>query len=359
MRSLPHHRGRAAAAAALLLLAPAARGDQIVIKGENNPGAKIVNFDQGRLHFRSADGRARWAWINDVDLMIVDRVGVFDDFNEAERFFASDDPPKAVARYERTLRLTQEYWPDLISARLTQGYDRAGQIDKAMFYWVRVLSGRWGGPAAAARLIPRTVPARRDARFTRAIETLDTALAREVDEGRRALLQLVRYDVLRRGNDERAAGAVAVVVALSIPEPARSEPVFAVVLAALSEASASAGPPAPPILASLDRAIRDCPEAALPDFLLLKGELLLRGAETRDDIIRAAWPLLRVVIHVPDHPRAPAALLAAAGALERLGRSEQAVALLKECLEHRRAESEIRQKAESMIARLRSGPSGP
>jgi hypothetical protein len=105
---------------------------------------------------------------------------------------------------------------------------------------------------------------------------------------------------------------------------------------------------------AIDRAVQDCPDLSLPDFLLLKGELLLRAASTRDDLIRASWPFLRVAAHVPSDPRAADGLVGGASALERMGRPERAIVLLEECLAHKQLRDETRRQAEDGLARLRA-----
>ncbi|MEK7710900.1 MAG: hypothetical protein AAB341_03300 [Planctomycetota bacterium] len=349
------------------LVATNARGDQVVTGGVNYPDAKIVNLDQGKLQFRAADGRLHSAWIGEVELMIVDRSGVFEDFNQAERFLFENQPQKAIARYERTLRLSQEYWPDVIAARLAAAHDRVGQLDRAVQYWIRLLSGRWSGMAAAAHLMPRNIPAKHDGRVALTVDLLTNEIRKDIDEDRRAMLELLRFEILRRVGDARSNELARGVAELSIAAPARSEGVYAIVLAAMQTAfirtpSASAG--SWPVAgapgsdqAALDRAMRDCPERSLPGFLILKGRLLLRTAKSREDVIHAAWCFMRVVIHLPDDPLVPEALVAAAGALRRLERADQAASLLNECLAHARIGDETRKQAEAMLAEVRRNPS--
>ncbi|MCH6555417.1 MAG: hypothetical protein IH797_02250, partial [Chloroflexi bacterium] len=61
-----------------------------------------------------------------------DRGGIFDDFNEAERLVADNQPARAIVRYRRTLRLGQDFWSDLIAARLVLACDAANQIDYSL-----------------------------------------------------------------------------------------------------------------------------------------------------------------------------------------------------------------------------------
>jgi len=335
----------------LAFLASPVLADQVVAKGTSYAGAKVLGFEQGQLQFRAADGRLQTQWVNDIDLLVVDRGGVFDDFNLAERFYQSGEFDKAAVRYERALRLSDEFWPDLAAVRLVMAYDRIGQLDKATMNFIRVVRGRFAGPATAALLVPQTTPAKRDAKFTRAIEQLDAALAQNPGDTMRVLFEVLRYEIYRRAEDERAARAAATVAELAIPEAVRSDRVYACVLAAMQETLK--GGVGPERLANLDRALRDCPDSSLPGFLLLKGETLLQTAAAREDIIRASWPFLRVIVHMPDDPRAAEALLGAASAVERLGRIDQAVAFTEECVAHKRLSDVTRGKAQAMLTRLR------
>ncbi len=334
------------------LTATVVRADQIVAGGTNYLGVRIAALEQGRLLFRTADGTSRTAWIDDIELLIVDRGGVFADLNQAERYFAAGEPQRAIARYRRTLRLVEGLWPDLINARLLLACDAAGQLDDATLNFIRVLRGGSTGPPAATRLIPRTMPAKRDAKVVRSLERTNAALAQDPDDPQRALLQLLRYEILRRTGDRVALAAALTVAATPIPESARSERAYAILLPAMREAFQSeVGPEALPVL---DLAIRDCPDTALPGFLLLKGRTLLQAAATRDEIIRAAWPFFRVSIHFPDDQRAPEGLYLAALAVERIGLRNRAIELLAGCLAHGRLTVEIRQLAEEEMQRLKS-----
>ncbi len=345
--------------ACMLGLAPttSVRADQIVMNKTNYPGAKIVGLQEGRLQFRSADGNLQTAWLHDLKLINVDRGGIFDDFNQAERFFAGDEPDRAILRYRRTLRLSEDFWTDLIAARLTLACDAAKQLDTAVLNLTRVANGRFAGPPAAARLIPKEIPAKGGKRVVRALEQLHAALAKDPDAPQQALLKLVRYEILQRTGDRRAIQAAPEIAAMSIPPSARSQRVYAIQLPALQEVLSDDVEPAE--LSSLDHAIRDCPDEVLPSFLLLKGQTLLRTAATREEIIRASWPFLRVAIHFRNDSRAAKGLYGAALALERLGRPDKAVELLQECLGHKLLTPQTQSLAETARARLHAAGASP
>jgi tetratricopeptide (TPR) repeat protein len=333
-----------------------ARADQLVVKGENHLGAKVLNLEEGQLSVRLGDGRVQGFRIDEIDLLIVDRGGVFEDFNQADRFLSAGEAEKAAVRFERALRLCSDFWPDVCAARLVKAYDRTGQLDKATLNFIRLARGRFAGPAAAARLIPQNVPARRDAKFTRAVDQLDSALAEEPGESRRVLFEALRYEILRRTGDDRTGRSAEALAVAPVPADVRSEAVYALVQLALREAFTSA--PTADRWAALDRAIADCPKGSLPGFFLLKGDVMLSTASSRDDLIRASWPFLRIAAHAPDDPRAADGLLGGATVLERIGRADQAIGLLEECLGQSQVGDETRRRAEESLTRLRLAREG-
>ncbi len=326
-----------------------AGGDQIVVRGENHADVEIVGLEEGNLCFLDGRGRTHRAPLSALELIVVSRGTTFDDFNEAERFLAGGETEKAAARYERAARLAGEFWSDLVACRLTVAYDRANQFDRAMVAFVRALRGRTSGASAAVQIIPRNMPTVRTAAYGRAVGELEAALSVDVPPDQRALLELVGFDVLRKASDDRTAQAAARVAAMHVPRSIRSPAVYAIVAEAMRRSIAADANQT--VLDALDEAIRQAPDASVADFLLLKGDALSKNARTRDDLIRASWPYLRVVVHLPDDSRAADGLLGAAKVLSRLGRDEPAAALLKECALHRVARPEIRQQAEQLLAR--------
>jgi hypothetical protein len=253
------------------------------------------------------------------------------------------------------LRSSEDFWADLVAARLVLACDAAGHLDTATLNFIRLLRGSWGGPSAAARLIPNVIPKSGNRRVQRALEQLSAAISREPDESQRALLSLLRYEILRRTGDPRTNTAAKAIAGLSIPASARSERVYEIQLHALR--ATVIGDVGSGALTNLHQAIRDCPDTVLPDLLLLKGEVLFQTAAMRDGIVRSSWPFLRVAIHYPDDPRGTEGLYRAALVLERLGNPDKAIELLEECVGHKHVTTETRRGAEAAAARLRSmGP---
>lgn len=350
--ALPHRlKGMLAFPCALLaaLSAGVACADQVIINGVNYTNAKIVQLDQGRLQVRTADGRAVSAWIDEIGLMLVDRGGVFDDFNQAEQFLHNGDAQKAVARYERTLRLTQEFWADLIACRLLAAHDKAGQIDRTAQYFVRIVYGQYSGIGTAARLYPTNFPEKRDGRVARALDLLDDE-SHKLSDDRKILVDILRFDILARTDPSAARPLAKGIMELAVPAPARTTLIYGVLLRAMKEVARDA--PSAVVLAALDRSMQDCPEASLPEFLMLKGQLLAQTAESREEWVHAAWAFLRVPIHMPDHELAPRGLFSAARIMQKLERTEQAKALLSECADHPRMDNVLRKEVE------RAGESG-
>ena len=325
--------------------------DQLVVQGENHTRVRISGLVAGMLEFEDAERVPRAVWLGKVELLVVESVRGLADLNEAERYLSVGDFERAIVRYQRALRVAEGFWADLVQTRLLRACDAAGRLDQALLSFVRVMRGEATGLAVAADMIPRELPPTRDASVMRGLKHLESARAGATDE-QRILLDLVRYEVMRRTGDARAATLVAAVAERRLPQAWRNERVYEIQLAALR--TLLQGVFTPGKLRALDQALADCPEAVLPSFLLLKGETLLRVASAREEYIRAAWPFMRVVIHMPDDPRAAEGLYGTAQAMERIGRAKKAVQLLEECVAHARVSAEVRQRAEQDLKRLRT-----
>ena len=342
----------------LLSLVPGVvRADQLVVGDTEIRDAKIIELKAGQLRFRTADGKTRSAELDAVRMIVVDRSGLFVDFNQAERFFAAGEPARAVSRYRRSLPLATDFWGDLIAARLVQAYDAADQLDEAVQMLIRVLRSERSGPAAAARLVPQRIPGNRDARAMRSLERIDAALSKGPGEAQRVFLSLLRYEILRRLADDRAVSAARVAAPVRLPEGMRTERMYGIQLEAMQTAML-ADASVPPsvrgaVMAALEQAVLDAPRGSLPGLLLLKGRVLLAGAASRDEWMRATWPLLRIVIHFADDPAAADGLLLAAVAVEHIGRADKAADMLEECIHHPRVSDETRRAADAALRSLR------
>lgn len=340
--------------AGVLLAAGAVRGDQIITAKNNYTGANIVDFDRGNVHFRTAGGALRREWVGDIKQLVVSRGGAFDDLNQAERFYQAGQTERALIRYRRAIRVAEGFWEALIACRLVRACDQAEQLDATIRHLIVVLLSGWGGPEAVARLIPKHMPSQRTRRSVRAVEQLDTALARHPSDAHCAVLELIRFEILRRTNDERMTRSAAPVAYSVIPIDARFEAFFQIQLEAARIAQGQAV--TAELLVGLDHAIRHAPDSVLADFLILKGRASMQIAESREDVLRASWPFLRAAIHFPDTASAAEGLLLAAGALERADKRDKANQLLEECLAHEQVSDETRARAETARQRLNLMP---
>ena len=322
-----------------------------MVQGESHARVRVSGLVAGMLQFEDAERVPREVWLGDVDLLVIESVRNLADFTEAERYLAEGDFERAIVRYQRALRVAEGFWADLVQTRLLRACDAAGRLDQALLSFVRVMRGETTGLAVAADMIPNRIPPNRDATVARGLKHLDSALAGANDE-QRALLDLVRYEVLRTTGDARAATLAATVAERRLPQILRHERTYEIQAAALR--TLLQGVHTPGQLRALDQALADCPDAVLPSLLLLKGETLLRTASAPEEYIRAAWPFMRVVIHMPDDPRAAEGLFGAAQALERIGRPAKAVQLLEECVAHPGISAELHERAERELERLRA-----
>ncbi len=342
----------ALAAMLVLIGAGPAGADQINAAGRTYVHGRVAGLSGGFITFREDGGQAIQLPIEWIERLFIDSHRGMDDFNQAEELFAAGDFARSIVPYERAMRsLTDGYWPDLVACRLMVANDRAGRLDRAVSQFVRALRGRDAGPSTVARIIPTHTPQRRDESTARAVETLDEALRSTEGELHGTLLRLLRYRILAALDDPRAEAERVAVVSMPLPAMLRTRQVYDILIEALAVLLKSRTDPAD--LAQLDRAITEAPPIVLPDLLLLKGRTLVARAKSREDLIRGAWPLMRVAIHMPDDPRAAAGLYETALVMERLERPDKALRLLEECSALKIAEDDVKAAAARALTRLR------
>ena len=314
--------------------------------------ARIVDMRDGQLVFHEANGQIGTAFPDEIGMVHVDRGGLFHDLNQAERYLAESQAGRAVVRYRRALRLSDGFWKDWIVARLILATDRADQLDQAALNFVRLLRSKSGGPAACARLYPDSIPDKPDSRVARAIDELDAARREAVEPAERGVIRLLTYHILHNSGHHRANPEAAGVAMMPIPESIGTEASYGIQLAALRRAIS--GGATPELMAGLDRALRGAPRSLLPQLLLLKGTSLEKAAADRDELIKATWPFLRVVIHFPRRSEAAEALLHTAELLDRLGNRDESAEILRECIAHDAVSDEWRLAAQERLSRLES-----
>lgn len=331
--------------------------DQLIVNKINYTAARITSLDQGKLRFQTAGGRSMEVWIDEIELIEVDRGSSFVDFNHAERFLASGEAAKAVVRYQRSLRLSEHFWSQLVSARMLIAADLAEQLDKAVNTFIRIVRSGESGATLVTRIFPTRIPINRRGKFMRAIEQLDTSLQLHLEPSQRAVLELLRYDLLRRAGKIRAQRLAKDILQLTIPKSIRVESIYSMIENAV--ASVIADDQFEIALSGLDRAIRFSPESKIPAFLMLKGRVLLKSADSQPAFIRAIWPFMRLVIHFPEHPLTPKSLYHAAEVMHRIGRANKAIELLEESLQHKRLDDGTRQLVDKAMELWRDQDASP
>ncbi len=347
----------ATAIGALIVTATAlARDDQVVIDGRSYLGAQITELKNGRLHFVQATGQQKTPWLADVESLFIDRSGPFVDFNEAEKYLEQGEFDRAIERYRRAALRADEFWPELIEARILTALHRAGRLRDGVRAYLRVVSGLTTGPAVAARMMPEVATKGWNREVSQALVELDEAIMKTSAADRKAMLLLLRYDMRRRLGEAPKPGAASAVGRLAIPVHARTQRVYEIKLDAMTHALKQE--PQPRMTEAIDEAIRTCPKKILPKFLLFKGKALLGVASNRDDLIRASWPLFRVVVHMAGTVEAAEGLYQAAVVMEKLNRPNKAIAMLEECLEHPRADESTKENARAALERLRASAKG-
>jgi hypothetical protein len=328
-------RSRAGAVGCLLALlwaAVPAGADQVLAGPENYPRGRVLGFSGGVLRFLTPDGVSHRIPIARVDQVVVDKVAWARDFNAAETYLARNEPGSAAVRYERALRVAEEFWPKLIRLRLLQARDRAGHFNEAVVQFLHVATSM---PDVALELIPTSIPETPGDRTRRALVGLEEALRTPTGRASEAPLQAFRFAILRRVDPDQARELASTIVRLDVAEGAsagrdalRSVQVDALRL--LLDGGRQAE-----VVAAADRLLADGPEPLVPELLLLKGRALYAEAlesGSQEMFKQAGLAFMRVAIHYPSDARSGEALLWAARVHERIQRPAQAVQLLRECL---------------------------
>ena len=334
------------------ILARAALADQVITTGKNLTTGRITDFDGAVLSFLTFDGVSHHIPIGQIIQMVVDNFAWAKDFNTAETYLARQEPGSAAVRYERALRVAEDFWPGLIRLRLLQARDRAGHFNEAVVQFLHLTESM---PDVALGLVPTCIPDTPGDRTRRALERLDEALRRQAGKPAEAPLQVFQFVILERVDPDKAAELAGAVMRLSAPErdfggrdALRSIQVRALRL--LQQRGRNAD-----VVAGVDRLLADAPESVLPDFLLLKGRALYASAldsGSADEYKQAGLAFMRVAIHYPSDARAGDALLWSARVHERIQRPAQAVQLLRECLARDDVSGGTRSDAQALLRQL-------
>ena len=328
-----------------------ARGDDIYANGQTFTRARILGLHSGELEIRLEDGQTIAVPLVDVEFLQVDRGASFADFNQAERMRAEGRADQSLARYRRAMRITEGFWSEIVPVRFCQAADLTGDLEIATNLLIQVTHGRSTGPGTAIRILPDNIPDRRNGRVAASLDVLNVALTRDVDHAQATVLTVMRHKILMRLESKMTLNDLRRVTNLSVPESVRTQYVFETVRRSFDSLMAQM-PLTPKDYDDLDRAIDACPDAFLPEFLLIKGAAMRQAAQSGEDWIRTSWPFLRVPIHFPDSPLVADGYLGAADALGRAGRMEDARLLLSKCLEAAPKGGAVAKAAEALLTKV-------
>ncbi|MGB0715166.1 MAG: hypothetical protein ACPGXK_04765 [Phycisphaerae bacterium] len=359
-------------AAVALFQASTLQADQVVERGNNYPGVTIRGLRDGRLIYRRATGQEHAPWLTSVDQLVFDRSGPFVDLSEAELRRVDGELDRALQSYRRARRLAVDFWPELIDVRVAMALRDSGRIGDFVKAYVNVVGGRETGPAAAARLFPESIPAEMNRDLNEAILALNKAAASERQPARKFMYELLSFHLLSEVGDKRAVSMAPVLSSYAPGSNLRTESVYRIVASALRLWLTSGDMPAG--RQALNNALADCPDNLLPEFLMLKGDVLLAAADAKpsgskksrqnqendrkESLQRAAMAFMRIPIHMPSSPLAGRALLRSAIIMERLERPTKALLLLEEGLSSNRLDASLREEMEGMKARLTASQPG-
>jgi len=316
----------------------------MILRGQTHEDVQIVGYDGGMIEYRTSHGDFDKASIMDIDSLNIDSVDAVLNLNKAEAFLREERPRKAVERYEKALRGAKNFWAPLIRARLIQAADESYLFEKAVRNWLKVAHR---DQATAALLMPRFLPDELSPSTRRVLKKLERTIDRSNSQKERALLQMLRFETLRRLNDPAALVLAGPLMKLAVKTEMLMPRAADILVGAgdlLIENGASTQ-----VLKSVEAAIVEAPEESLPTLLLLKSRAVFAGAETADDYLSAALPAMRVVIHFPSHPLAGDGLILAARAHAASDRPDEAKRLLDACMALDHATAKTKTQAAQLL----------
>jgi tetratricopeptide (TPR) repeat protein len=334
----------------MVCMSAGAIADEMVLEGTLLERIKIVDLEGSEIAYRNPAGDLVYSHFAQVDWLSVSSVGSLRDLNEAENMVRAGKFGRAIQYYERALRVAPKFWKKLVRARLVRAAERSGRLDTLVAQFVALTSVVEGGPELASCVFPGSSPVGEVRGGVRALRNVNEAIDRASSQSDRVLLEMLRYQIARILDDPSKARYAEALADQPIPPAVGNRSVYRVKARALLEAVGSIGREAAVgvINGELSRAAME----VLPEMLLVKAELLLAGARSDEDLIRSAWPAMRIVIHYPSDPLVPKALMLAAKVHERLGRNELAIKLLNECVRFGGIADSDRDRASAEISRL-------
>jgi tetratricopeptide (TPR) repeat protein len=336
----------------------------------------------GELFFRSRAGNVISKPMEQIVRIRVDGEAQLD---RAEQAFEKHDLRAAIPAYERASRETRQNWlKSYVTARLVACYDAEGRLADAVKAWIETLR-TW--PTYGAMIRPGKLQTKGSPLHGQALALIEAAPAAGPlsPEAVRSLKQLhaaiLQIEQGRPSTTSRTAGSE------TAEQPEASGPAGEKELAA-----AGAGPAGKVDVAvalgkaknlaerreydealdEIQRAIKDLPErrkkAYLPELLVLKAECLLargdafakadKAEQARQEYLYGGLAAMQVVAFFPEGASLVEALYLVGQCHERIGRTEQAVSLYRECRDYAigRGRPEWGRRAAQSLERLGAKP---
>ncbi len=350
-RSGRWNRGRLLAIVACSLSTGPAIADEIITPDRSIQRIQIVGLSAGDLVYRDENGLESSFPLAGATRIIVHSVADLRDFSQAEEYLAGGQPEEAIVRYQRALRLARGFWVPIVHLRMLQASDGTDRFDRTLAQFLWLLRSPLAGPGVASRVLPRGLPVSDGEAARSALKRIVAAGPESNSDDSDDLLILLRFAVLDSIADGSADAVAVDVASRPLGQSIASVRAYEIKLAALGRARRAGHHEI--VLRGLDRAIELCPTELLPDLLIAKGELLLETASDRGELLLAASTLMRVPIHFAKHCLAGRGLRLTGQIHDRLGRPEQAVALLEECLQSTSLPDAERSAARADLDRIR------
>ena len=343
--------GAARMTVAFFLSSGPAFADEIITRDRSIQRIQIVGLNSGDLVYRDETGLESSFPVADAIRIIVHSVGDLRDFSQAEEYLADGQPEEAIVRYQRALRLARGFWVPIVHLRMLQASDGTARFDRTLGQFLWLLHSPLAGPGVASRVLPRGLPVSDGEAARSALKRIVAAAPKSNSDDSDDLLILLRFAVLDSIADGSADAVAMDVASRPLGQAIASVRAYEIKLAALGRARRAGHHQV--ALRGLDQAMELCPRQLLPELLIAKGELMLEAASDRGELLLAASTLMRVPIHFTEHALAGRGLRLTGEIHDRLGRPEQAVALLEECLRSKSLPDAERSAARADLDRIR------
>jgi tetratricopeptide (TPR) repeat protein len=332
------HPGFSAAFLVFGLAVSSVSADVVGVAGEAvSVGVTITGIEGGRLLWRGRDGEAMSRSIAEVEYL---QVAGWPLFNVAEKQLRERYAHQACVSYEKALEdaiaprkeaaTTADApaldRPLLVRCRLVRAYEADRRLDRSAASYVQLLERRDGLSWQA--LAPRQISSPGTPGFEAAANLVSAAIARQKDP--RVAVVLKEWRSTWPAASQPAREAV-----MRSPAPPPALPATSGAAASLAHLTAAGR--YEEALAAVRRIQLNTSGHERADAYFQEAQALIARANARPDSAavdrrRAGIALVRVVIHYPDSPRAPEALLLAGRVCRQEGNVNGAKSLWSELM---------------------------